>query len=757
MTMKRLIVIFAIALLMPAISQAKSGDDFSPVDLVNPLMGTQSHHSFSQGNTYPAIGRPWGTHLWTPQTAANKDTWTYVYTAYKIRGIKMTHQPSPWVGDYGQFSLMPVTTGPFTDENQRESWFTHKAEVAKPYYYSVYLAEHDATFELTPTMRAARVRITYPEKEQSYLVVDAFEKGPAGGSEIKIDGNRIYGVSRKIHNQSLNKANQLWFVIESDTPFETADVVTAEEGHALALVGFKTARGQQVNLRVAGSFISAEQAEQNLKEVEKDFDTIKQEGRDEWNTLMGRIKVEGGTADEQKTFYSCLYRSLLFPHDLSEITADGRRVHRSPHDGDIHDGYLFTDTGFWDTFRCLFGLLDLVWPDQAAKVQEGLVNHYLESGFLPEWCSPGHCPTCMIGNNSASVVSEAYIKGLRGYDIEKLWEALGHGAHAALEGTTATGRLGWEHYDKLGYVPCDVNIRESAARTLEYAYDDWAIWRLGKELGKSEAELAPYAKACQNYRNLYRKEVGMMSGRKSDGSWPEPFNPFKWGGDFTEGNALQYTWSVFHDPAGLAELMGGWDCFAHALDTLFELPPIYDDSYYGFTIHEIREMQVMNLGNYAHGNQPAQHVIYMYDWCGQPWKAQARVREVMKKFYNAAADGYCGDEDNGQTSAWYVFSAMGFYPVCPASGQYALGSPLFNKVTVSLENGKKIVICAADNSEKNVYVGGLNLNGKKHTANYITHDQLTKGAKLRFKMQPQPDTARGTAPKDRPYSFSENK
>ena len=463
--MKRTILIFALAALL--VLPATAGDNFSPVDQVSTLVGTQSHFSFSQGNTYPAAGRPWGTHLWTPQTAANKDTWTYTYNAYKIRGIKMTHQPSPWVGDYGQFSLMPVTTGPVFTEEERASWFTHKSEVAKPYYYSVYLAEHDATFELTPTMRAARVRITYPECEQSYLVVDAFEKGPAGGSEIYIEGNRIYGVSRKIHNQSLNKADQLWFVIESDTPFDTAEVKIPEEGHSIALLGFKTTRGQQVNLRAAASFISEEQALQNLKEVEKDFDTICREGRDEWNAQLGRIRVEGGTADEQKTFYSCLYRSLLFPHDFSEITEDGRRVHRSPHDGEVHEGYLFTDTGFWDTFRCLFGLLDLVWPEQAVHMQESLVNHYLESGFLPEWCSPGHCPTCMIGNNSASVVAEGYVKGLRGYDAEKLWEAVKHGAHAALEGTTATGRLGWEAYDKLGYGPCDIGIRESAARTLE--------------------------------------------------------------------------------------------------------------------------------------------------------------------------------------------------------------------------------------------------------------------------------------------------
>ena len=743
-TLKSLV---AVCLLSWACLPAFASSD--PVDQVSTLVGTLSKPSLSNGNTYPAVARPWGTHFWTPQTSANNDTWTYVYTADKIRGIKMIHQPSPWIGDYGQFSIMPVANGDAYDENGRASWFSHKAETATPYFYSVYLAEHDTFLEMTPTERAAAFRITYPEREQSYLVVDGFD----GGSGIRIEGNRIYGVSMK-NRGGVAPGFQLWFVVESDTPFESAEVFAPRADQAIARVGFKTARGQQVGLRVAASFVSEVQAVENLKELgDRDFDTIKAEGRRVWNETLGRIAVEGGTAEEQRTFYSCLYRSVLFPRDLSEVTPDGRRVHRSPHDGQIHEGYFFTDTGFWDTFRSLFALLDLVWPEQAVKVQEGLVNHYLESGFLPEWASPGH-RGCMVGNNSASVVAEAYIKGLRGYDIETLWEALKHGAHAVHPEVSSTGRIGWEAYDRLGYVPCDVGINESAARSLEYAYNDWCIWRLGRELGKDEAEIAPYAAACQNYRKLYRASEGLMSGRKADGSWPEPFNPFKWGGDFTEGNAFQYTWSVFHDPAGLASLMGGKEAFGKALDHVFEVPPIYDDSYYGTTIHEIREMQIMNTGNYAHGNQPVQHMLYLYDWCGQPWKAQARIREVMRRFYKAGPDGYCGDEDNGQTSAWYVFSALGFYPVNPASGQYALGSPLFEKATVNLPSGKQIRIDARDNGPENVYVARLSVNGRKYSRNYLTHEQLTRGAKLRFKMSSTPDERRGTAPEDAPYSFS---
>lgn len=297
---------------------------------------------------------------------------------------------------------------------------------------------------------------------------------------------------------------------------------------------------------------------------------------------------------------------------------------------------MTTDTGFWDTFRSLFPLMNLVYPDQSVKVQEGLVNAYLESGFLPEWASPGH-RGCMVGNNSASVVADAYVSGIRGYDAEKLWEAVISDAHKVHPEVSSTGRLGWEYYDSLGYVPCNVGIKENAARTLEYAYNDWCIYMFGKALGKPESELEPYRKAALNYRNLYDPEYKLMVGKNADGSFSRPFSPLKWGGDFTEGNSLHYTWSVFHDPQGLIDLMGGNEPFSEMMDSVFNIPPHFDDSYYGFPIHEIREMQVMNMGNYAHGNQPIQHFIYLYDWCGQPWKAQARIREVMDKFYTAGS------------------------------------------------------------------------------------------------------------------------
>ena len=729
----------------------------NPADLVSTLVGTESTYELSTGNTYPAVAMPWGMNFWTPQTGKNGDGWTYQYDATKIRGLKQTHQPSPWINDYGAFSIMPVTTGPVFDEDERESWFSHKAEIAKPYYYKVYLAEHDVVAEIAPTERAAAIRLTYPEKDMSYLVVDGY----AGGSFVKVipEENKIIGYVTNNHGGVPDNFKN-WFVVVSDTPFEKVETIAGDKvtgkmetsaDHALAMVGFKTVRGQVVNLRVASSFISIDQAQLNLREVEgKSFDAVKSACRDSWNAALGRIQVSDTNIDRVRTFYSCLYRSLLFPRDLSEVNANGERVHYSPYNGEVKPGYMTTDTGFWDTFRSLFPLMNLVYPDQSVKVQEGLVNAYLESGFLPEWASPGH-RDCMVGNNSASVVADAYLSGLRGYDVETLWQAVVHGANAVHPEVNSTGRHGYEYYNKLGYVPYDVKINESVARTLEYAYDDWCIYQFGKALGKSQKELKPFAKRAKNYEKVFDKESGLMRGRLLNGKFQAPFNPLKWGDAFTEGNAWHYTWSVFHDPQGLMRLMGGKDRFNQMLDSVFQLPPVFDDSYYGFTIHEIREMQVMNMGNYAHGNQPIQHGIYLYGYSGQPWKSQYWVRQVMDRLYTPTPDGYCGDEDNGQTSAWYVFSAMGFYPVCPGTGQYVLGTPYFQKMKLHLENGKQINILA---DGKGCYVDEMQLNGQMYERNYLDMKVLKQGANISFRLSEKPNMLRGTLEADAPYSFS---
>jgi predicted alpha-1,2-mannosidase len=736
----------------------------SKSDLVNTLMGTYSKPDLSNGNTYPAIGTPWGMNYWTPQTGKNGDGWQYTYSGEKILGFKQTHQPSPWMNDYGQFSIMP-TIGMKWKEADRASWFSHKAEEARPYYYRVYLADADITTELTATERAAQFQVTFPDADTSSFVIDAFDKG----SYIKIipAENKIIGYSTRYRRGKLINFKN-YFVIYFDKPFRYTKTVSElgamidsleiTNSHALGVVGFKTRKGEKVNCRVASSFISFEQAELNLKELgdkTSGFDKIKAQTKAKWEKALGAIQVEGGTDEQTRTFYSCLYRAVMFPNKLYEIDANKQIVHYSPYNGKILPGYMYGGTGFWDTFRALYPLLNLVYPSINKEMQEGLINDYKEGGWLPEWSSPGYADI-MIGNNSASVVSDAYIKGLRGYDIEKLYEALLHGANN--EGPmTAVGRKGVEYYNRLGYVPYDVKINENAARTLEYAYDDFAIYQLAKALNRPKAEIDLYARRCLNYRNLFDPETKLMRGKNEDGKFQSPFNPVKWGDAFTEGNSWHYSWSVFHDVQGLIDLMGGKQTFVKMIDSVFSMAPTYDDTYYGGTIHEIREMQIAGMGQYAHGNQPIQHMIYLYNYAGQPWKTQYWSREVMNRMYKPTPDGYCGDEDNGQTSAWYIFSAMGFYPVCPATSQYVMGAPLFKKLTLNLENGKKLVIDAPQNSAGNKYIQSVTKNGTAYGKNWLDHFELMKGGRILINMSAKPNQQWGIADADAPYSFSRDK
>ena len=752
------------ALLTAPVAHAQGPGPASPADLVNPLMGTDSKPDFSNGNTYPAICRPWGMNCWLPQTGKMGNGWAYQYGADKIRGFKQTHQPSPWMNDYGQFALMPGTGKIKVEEDARASWFSHKAETARPYYYSVYLADYDLTTEITPTERAARFRFTFPKTDSAWVVIDALDKGSM--VRVQASQRRIIGYTTR-NSRGVPDNFKNYFIIEFDHDFASPQVfngktlasgateLTAE--HALATVSFRTRKGEQVQARVASSFISAEQAERNLQEIGNEgFDSVKEQGKAAWDQVLGRISVEGGTDEQQRTFYSCLYRALQFPRKFYELDAAGQPVHYSPFNGEVRPGYLYTDTGVWDTFRALFPLLNLVYPEENAKMQAGLANDYREGGWLPEWASPGY-RNIMVGNNSASVVADAYLKGVRpadAADANVLYEALIKDANHAGP-LTAVGRAGVEYYNKLGYVPYDVKINESAARTLEYAYDDFAIAQLAMALNKPKKDIDLYTKRSQNYRKLFDKQTGLMRGRNQNGTFETPFNPFKWGDAFTEGNAWHYTWSVFHDVQGLMNLMGGRQKFTATLDSVFALPPTFDASYYGGVIHEIREMQVANMGQYAHGNQPAQHVIYLYNYAAEPWKAQYWTREVLNRLYHPTPDGYCGDEDNGQTSAWYVFSALGFYPVCPTTDKYVLGAPLFPKATLHLPGGHDVVLNAPANNAENRYINRLTVNGQEYARNWLSHSELVKGAVLNFDMAPQPNKARGTQPGDAPFSMSQ--
>ena len=736
----------------------------SLVDLVNPLMGTDSKFSLSNGNTYPAIATPWGMNFWTPQTSKMGDGWAYKYDDETIRGIKQTHQPSPWINDYASFSLMAVTGELKFQEDKRASWFSHKAEEAKPHYYKTYLADYDVIAEVTPSERAAIFRFTFPENDSSYIILDAFEKGSMVKiipEERKIIGycrNNNGGVPENFHNYFVAVFDKdfKWKHTWSDNWKLNKNSIVSEGDHVGAIIGFMTERGEQVNVKVASSFISLKQAELNLdKEIgEKTFKDIKSQAKASWEKEFQRLMVEDDNIDNIRTFYSCLYRLLLFPRKFYEINKEDEIVHYSPYNGKILPGYMFTDNGFWDTFRAVFPFFNLMYPELNKQIMEGLANTYKESGWLPEWASPGHRQS-MIGSNSAPIVADAYLKGnVNEKDKDVLLEAVLKNANIN-DGRPkqSVGREGIDYYNRLGYVPYDVGINENAARSLEYAYADFTIAEMAKKMNKPELSKRFY-KQSKNYINLFDPETKWMRGKNEDGTFQSPFNPLKWGDAFTEGNSIHYTWSVFHDIQGLIGLMGGDLEFTKKLDTVFTMPPKFDDSYYGFTIHEIREMQIVNMGNYAHGNQPVQHMIYLYNYAKQPWKAQHKVRDVMEKLYSATPDGYCGDEDNGQTSAWYIFSALGFYPVTPGVPEYVFGSPLFKKATINLQNGNKFTIYAEGNNHKNHYIKSLKLNGVNYNKTWIDYNDIQKGGNLNFEMDIKPNKDFGVSSESKPYSLS---
>ena len=757
MVSRLLFLSICLPFLFASCQQTKKTVEF--VDYVNPLMGTESTFAFSHGNTYPAVAVPWGMNFWSPQTGENGSGWMYTYTDSLMRGFRQTHQPSPWINDYGTFSIMPLAGELKVSQKERLVPFSHQPEKSTPYNYSV-IFDNGVQTSLSATSRGAVFEVTFPDKEDQYVVVDAYN---GGGSMVIEPGNKLLkGVSR-YNNGGVPDNFANYFMVEFSHPVTgygvyNGDTLLHEQTHvaadySCAYLKFDVPAGEKLTIRTASSFISPEQAAINFNREVADADVklIGGKAREQWNNYLGRVEAEGGTDDQLRTFYSCLYRTLLFPREFYEFDSQGNPVYYSPYDGNVYDGYMYTDNGFWDTFRAVHPMFTLLYPEVSERVTQSIINAYNESGFMPEWASPGH-RGCMIGNNSISLLVDTWMKGIRTVDAEKALEAMIHQTQSRHPEIASVGRDGFEYYNKIGYVPYP-EVPEATAKTLEYAYADWCIARFAETLGKQDIA-GQYYRRAQNYRNLYYPEHGFMWTKDAKGNWRDKFDATEWGGPFTEGSSWHWTWSVFHDPEGLSDLMGGHEPMVARLDSMFVAPNTYNYGTYGFVIHEIAEMVALDMGQYAHGNQPVQHAIYLYDYVGQPWKTQYHIRNVMDKLYNPGSKGYCGDEDNGQTSAWYVFSAMGFYPVCPGMPEYAIGSPLFKKVTLHLSEGKTFTVSAANNAADRPYIQKAMLNGEELSRNYLTHDELLKGGELTLSMYSVPNTQRGTQPADFPYSYS---
>lgn len=727
------------------------------VQYVNTLQGTNSTYELSWGNTYPTTAVPYPMNSWSPQTGKNGDGWKYQYSATMIRGFQPTHQCSPWVGDYGVFSLMPVPEL-VVDESKRATPFSHDKEIAKPHYYKVTL-ENGITTEFSPTTRSAHFRFSFPAKGDAFLVLDGYTKT----SQVQIDvaNHRITGY---VHNGAFSpKTHKNYFIIQFDKPFVSYGTWEnrkntiqknnlSREGEGIgAYVQF--AKGSKVQAKVSTSYISPEQAEVTMtRELGKhsSVEVTKQAAADVWNQLLNRVLVEGGTEEDMKTFYSCMFRANLFSHKFYEEKEDGSPYYYSPYDEKIHDGYMFTDNGFWDTFRSQFPLTNILHPTMQGQYMQALLDAQEQCGWLPSWSFPSETGG-MVGNHSISLLTDAWVKGIRTFDPEKALKAYAHEAMNKGPWGGANGRVRWKDYYQLGYIPYPESMG-STAQTLEYCYDDFCAYQLAKMTGNKFYEEV-FARQIYNYKNVYDPSVGFMRGRKLDGSWAD-FDAFEWGGPYCEGNAWHYNWSVFHDVQGLIDLTGGDERFVAKIDSVFALPGIVKYGTYGTKIHEMLEMELAKMGQYAQGNQPIQHMIYLYSYAGQPWKTQYWIRQVMDRLYNSSENGYPGDEDQGGMSSWYVLSALGIYSVCPGTDEYVLGSPKFRKATITMEDGKKFVIEAKGNSKDNVYIQNATLNGKRHTRNYIHYSDIVNGGVLELQMGNQPEKTRGTAKEDRPFSLS---
>ncbi len=759
--MRKISTIFFIFLVSTLVSNAQLKN---LVQYVNTLQGTDSHFGLSYGNTYATTAMPFAMHTWSAQTGPNGEGWKYQYFVDKIRGFQQAHQCSPWVSDYAVYSFMPIVGKLEVNQEKRASKFCHDNEIAKPHYYKVTL-DNGITTEMAPTTRGVHLRFSFPKNDDAYLVLDGY----TDMSEVKIDPQKrqITGWvnNQRFVNNSKNFRN--YFVVQFDKPFEAygtwenqKDEIFPNQQYrdgkgAGAYLKFK--KGTQVQAKAASSYISTEQAFRTLNRElgsDKNLEVTKARGEKTWNELLNRVLVEGGTDEQTRTFYSCLFRANLFSRKFYERNENNDPYYYSPYDGKIYSGYMYTDNGFWDTFRTQFPLSNILHSTMQGQYMNALLDAKDQCGWLPSWSQPGETGG-MIGNHAISLLADAWAKGIRTFNPQRALKAYAHEAMNKGPWGGANGRAGWKEYFQLGYVTYPESMG-STAQTLEYAYDDFCGYTLAKMTGDTFYENV-FAKQMYNYRNVFDASTGFMRGKGLDGKWQEPFDPLEWGGAYCEGNAWHYTWSVFHDVQGLIDLYGNDDKFVTKMDSVFTLPSTIKPGTYGGVIHEMKEMELANMGQYAQGNQPIQHMVYMYCYAGQPWKTQYWARQIMDRLYNSTERGYPGDEDQGGMSSWYILSALGIYGVCPGTDQYVLGSPLFKKATITMEDGKKLVIEANNNSKDNVYIQSATLNGSPLNKNYITYGDIVNGGIINYEMGRQPNKNRGNTKSAAPFSLSKTK
>lgn len=720
---------------------------------VNPLVGTAEH-----GHTYPGATVPFGLVQLSPDTPLQgwDGSSGYHYSDSVIRGFSHTHLMGTGVGGLGDILLVPTVGENSLKESDYSSPFSHQQESASPGYYRVFLQKPRVTAELSATARAGIHRYTFPASDNAHIVLDlahgvgndVVESSLRVENDTTISGTRIsdgWGGRRAVYFVAQFSRPFVVSALEGVSGTEQAKILLNEKtpeakGKAVrGLVSFKTTAGEAILVKVGISGTSVEGARRNLNsEIPGfDFDAVHAAALAQWNDLLGHIQVESRDPKIRRTFVTNFYQSCLAPVLFNDSDGTYRGLDKQNHTGATFQNY--TTFSLWDTFRAQHPLLTIVAPQRVPDMVNSMLAHYQERGReeMPVWPLWGNETGTMIGYHSAPVIADALLKGFKGFDAET--------AYQDLRATAINPRNGQNEFNARGFVVSDTSgSKQSVSRSLEFAYDDWCIAQIAQKLGHT-ADAQMFLQRAANYRNLFDATTGFMRGRKVDGSWRRPFNPKQlvWA-DYTEANAWQYSWSVMQDAPGLVKIMGGDKPFIAKLETMFNEK--------ADVISNIPDITGL-IGQYAHGNEPVHHAAYLYSYAGAPYKTQQRARQIMNTFYNDTPSGAPGNNDCGQMSAWYVWSAIGFYPVNPVGGVYVLGSPLVDKATLRLNAaGRTFTMTAANNSPRNIYIQSAKLNGKPLTISYLTHDQLMAGGELRLQMGAKPNLNWGKAMASRPPS-----
>ena len=740
MKVRNIIHMACLAALLAACTSQKE----NPVDFIDPFIGTGFH-----GHTYPGATVPFGAVQLSPDTrAGNWDACAgYHYDDSTLTGFSHTHLSGTGCIDLGDLLIRPTTqtVDPSRQPMYAPAAFRHEDEKAEAGYYAVLLHEEGIRAELTATAHTGVHRYTFPKESTPTVIVDL---------KHSLDNEHIYESSLQVvtphemtgmrNTRGWSDNQRIYFVIQCSQPFEKATLVSnqkalegkeAEGTDLQALLKFKDHTSESIVMKVGLSIVSVENARENLQaEVEGfDFDAVKQAAYHTWNDAVSAIKVEGGTEEQKTNFYTALYHSMVVPNVVSDVNGQYRRHDQTI--GQLPQGAVqYSTFSLWDTFRAWNPMMTLIDTTLVTNMIHSFLHIYDASGELPLWpLSAGETGT-MIGYHSASVIADAYMKGIRGFDAEKALEAL--------VVSSEKNQKGADYYISKGFIPSNIK-KESISCLLEFAYDDWCIAQLAQALGKQEI-YDTYIRRSQQYLNVFDGATRFFRPKRMDGNWETPFNPNEVGRAYTEATAWQYRFFVPHDVNGMVQLFGGKEAFTSALDDIF-----HTDAQVDGDLVDITGL----IGQYAHGNEPSHHIAYLYNYIGQPWKTQAMTRRLLDEMYAPTPEGIVGNEDCGQMSAWYILSSLGLYAVCPGSNEFTFTTPLFEKATLQLANGKTLTI-TANHPEKNLYIDKVELNGKEIETNFVTYEQLMGGGELHFSLTDQPNRKRGVTADSAPYSFT---